>query len=145
MIRTLRSECTVSPDKKLRVLIKLDAMQEQVLRQNEGLVKLLAGLGETEVKERDVSGGRPAGSVGLAGSGFEVFVFIAEAVDCEMLKKKFSKELERDRNFIQGLQAKLANEQFLKNAPPELVAAEKVKLEESVMRTDKIENYLHDL
>jgi valyl-tRNA synthetase len=43
MIRTLRSECTVSPDKKLRVLIG-PGVYEKVLRQNEGLVKLLAGI-----------------------------------------------------------------------------------------------------
>jgi valyl-tRNA synthetase len=81
----------------------------------------------------------------MAGSGFEVFVFVAEAVDIEALRRKFAKELERDRAFIRGLQTKLANEQFLKNAPPELVVGEKIKLEESAARTEKIEFYLRDL
>jgi len=81
----------------------------------------------------------------MAGANFEVFVFIAEAVDISALKRKFGKELERDRAYIQGLRAKLANEQFVKNAPPELVAAEKIKLDEGLARTEKIESYLREL
>jgi valyl-tRNA synthetase len=149
MIRTLRSECTIGPEKKLRVNVRLAAEQERMLRQNEQLVKLLAGIGEMKIETADGTGGaegnRPSGSIGMAGSGFEVFVFIAEAVDITALKQKFNKDLERDRTFIRGLQAKLANEQFVKNAPPELVAAEKAKLEDGLARTNKIESWLRDL
>ena len=143
MVRTLRAECTITPEKRLRVLARPDGEREQALRRNEGLVKLLAGIGELEIEA--AAGARPAGSIGLAGKGFEVFVFIAEAVDTAALKQKFGKDLERDRKFMQGLRAKLANEQFVKNAPPELVSAEKAKLEECLKRTDKIESYLRDL
>ncbi|MDR1252522.1 MAG: valine--tRNA ligase [Treponema sp.] len=153
IVRTLRAECAIAPEKKLRVLARTGGDHEQTLRQNEELVKLLTGTGEMEicagVSDNMSAGGgeskRPAGSIGLVGAGFEVFVFIAEAVDTAALKQKLGKDLERDRKFIQGLRAKLANEQFIKNAPAELAAAEKVKLEESLKRTDKIESYLRDL
>jgi valyl-tRNA synthetase len=146
MIRTLRAECTITPEKKLRVLARPGGERELVLRQNEGLVKLLAGIGELAIEDADAgTGTRPAGSIGLVGGGFEVFVCIAEAVDTGALRKKFGKELDRDRAFIQGLRAKLSDERFIKNAPPELVASEKAKLEESLRRTDKIESYLRDL
>jgi valyl-tRNA synthetase len=154
LIRTLRSECTISPDKKLRVQARLGALKDgcqlnQVLKQNEELVKLLAGLGELEITEADaragMTGSRPAGSIGLAASNFEIFVFIAEAVDITALKQKFEKDLERNRSFVQKLHAKLANEQFVKNAPQELVAAEKEKLQEGLSRTAKIEMYIQGL
>ncbi|MCL2270649.1 MAG: class I tRNA ligase family protein, partial [Treponema sp.] len=150
MIRTLRSECTITQEKKLRVIIRAGGEQEQVLRHNESLVKLLAGIGEMEIEPSaaEQAGGAgkcPAGSIGIVGSCFEVFVFIAEAVDSTALKRKFAKDLERDRAYIQSLRAKLANEQFVKNAPPELVSAEKIKLEEGVARTNKIETYLRCL
>jgi valyl-tRNA synthetase len=144
MVRTLRAECTITPDKKLRVTARVASDQEGVLRQNEGLVKLLAGIGELEI-EGAGAGKRPAGSIGLVGNGFEVFVFIAEAVDTAALIKKFAKDLERDHKFIQGLRSKLANEQFVKNAPPELVAGEQAKLEEALKRAGKIESYLKEL
>jgi valyl-tRNA synthetase len=149
MVRTLRSECTISPDKRIRVLVSLGEKEEQILRANEELVKLLAGIGKLEFKSGGAAsaeaGVRPEGSIGLVGPGFEAFVFIAEAVDTAALKRKFGKDLERDRKFIQGLKEKLAKEQFLKNAPPGLVAGEKAKLEESLKRTGKLESYLRDL
>jgi len=151
MVRTLRSECQIAPDKKLRVMARLGGEQEGLLRQNEGLVRLLAGIGELEIEAAadGAAGSRPAGAIGLAGGlsgyGFEAFVFIAEAVDIAALKKKFAKDLERDRGFTQGLRAKLANEQFLKNAPPELVAGERKKLEDSLARVGKLESYLSGL
>ncbi|MDR0312738.1 MAG: hypothetical protein LBI14_04000, partial [Treponema sp.] len=75
----------------------------------------------------------------------EAFVFIAEVADMKALKQKFSKELEKDLKYVESLKARLANNNFLKNAPPELVEAEKQKLAEAVKRTGKIESYIRDM
>ncbi|MDR0322766.1 MAG: valine--tRNA ligase [Treponema sp.] len=143
MVRTLRSECGITPEKKLRVLVRAGEEQKP-FRQNEGLIKLLAGIGEITI-EAVGEAKRPEGSIGIAGTGFEVFVFVAEAVDTQALKKKFSNDLERDRKYIEGLRAKLANEQFVKNAPPQLVAEQKIKLEETLLRTENLGSYIRDL
>jgi valyl-tRNA synthetase len=115
------------------------------LRENAGLVKLLAGIGELEIGEAAAGGAKPAGSIGLAGAGFEAFVYIAEAVDPLALKQKFVKELERDKKFVAGLKSKLDNAQFIQNAPPELVEGEKAKLDEALKRTGKLEAWLKDM
>ena len=144
MARILRSECGITQDKKLRVLLRASCDLKKTFADNEGLIKLLAGIGDLTVEEtRDTE--RPSGSIGMAGAGFEVFVFIAEAVDTAALKKKFTSDLEKDRKYIETLRAKLANEQFIKNAPPELVAEQKTKLEETLLRTEKFSNYLRNL
>jgi valyl-tRNA synthetase len=39
----------------------------------------------------------------------------------------------------------LDNENFVKNAPPELVAAEKLKLQDALKRTGKLESWLQDM
>jgi len=146
MARTLRSECGITPEKKLRLLIRAGAELEMVFRENEGLIKLLAGAGELQIEASGgAAGGRPTGSIGLAGTGFEIFVFVAEAVDTATLKKKLSGDLERDRKYIESIRAKLANEQFIKNAPVELVEEQRNKLEESVRRTEKLAGYIRDL
>jgi valyl-tRNA synthetase len=147
MVRTLRAECTITPDKKLRVTVRAAGDQTEVLRKNEDLVKLLAGIGELAVEEENKTGEgiRPAGSICLVCSRFEIFVFIAEAVDTMSLMQKFKKDLEKDQKFIQSLRTKLANEQFIKNAPPGLVAGEQAKLEEALKRTGKTEMYLKEL
>jgi len=146
MIRTLRSECTVPPEKKLRVLVRTRKEEDfSFLTENAPLVKLLAGIGELEISIASDGEKKPAGSIGLAGSGFEAFVYIAEAVDMNVLQQKFTKELERDQKFIQGLKAKLSNENFIKNAPPELVEGERRKLDESMARTSKTESWLREM
>ncbi|MDR2028395.1 MAG: valine--tRNA ligase [Treponema sp.] len=144
MVRTLRSECTISPDKSIRVLVRLSPSRGPLLRDNGGLVKLLAHIGDLAIEEGS-GGSRPEGSIGLVGSGFEAFVYIAEAVDMALLKQKFMKDIEKDHTFILALEAKLVNQNFLKNAPPELVADERTKLEEALKRVSKLEAYIKDM
>jgi valyl-tRNA synthetase len=140
-IRTLRSECAIPPDRKLKVMARSPG-RESVLKENDALVRLLAGIEDLETGFR---GDKPSGSIGLAGNEFEAFVFIAEAADMKFLKDKFTKDLERDTKFTETLKAKLANENFLKNAPPELVAGEKQKLEDSLARKTKLESFIRDM
>jgi valyl-tRNA synthetase len=108
------------------------------------LVRLLAGIGDLEIEEAGKTE-RPQGSIGLVGSGFEAFVYIADVVDLVFLKQKFAKDLAKDSKFITGLQSKLSNDMFLKNAPPELVEQEKEKLEGALKRTEKLESYIRSL
>ncbi|MCL2243776.1 MAG: valine--tRNA ligase [Treponema sp.] len=145
MARTLRSECGITPDKKLRVMVRAGAETEKPFKENEGLIKLLGGIGELSVENASVAAERPAGSIGIAGNGFEVFVFVAEAVDTAALRKKFSNDLERDQKYIEGLRAKLSNEQFINNAPQQLVAEQRAKLEEAIRRTEKFTDYFNSL
>jgi valyl-tRNA synthetase len=148
MIRTVRSECTIAPDRKLHVLVRAGEKERAHLEANHELAKLLAGIGELELEELRSDSRRPKGSIGLVsgeGRSFEAFVYIAEAVDLAFLKNKFIKEIEKDRKFIQSLEQKLKNEAFIKNAPPPLVEGEKIKLEEARRRTDKIESYIRDM
>jgi valyl-tRNA synthetase len=142
MVRTLRSECGITPDKKLKTLVRAETQQENTFKENENLIKLLAGIGELIF---DSSAEKPTGSIGMAGAGFEVFVFIAEAVDTAALKKKFTHDLEKDSKYIEGLRAKLSNEQFIKNAPAHLIEEQKLKLEEAHKRTEKFKDYLKDI
>jgi valyl-tRNA synthetase len=149
-VRTLRSECTVNPDKKLRVLVRAGVEKHPgaFLPENGALIKSLAGIGELEFSEAPAGEGgfsRPAGSIALVGTGFEAFVYLAEAVDMVFLKQKFTRDLEKDEKFIAGLKAKLANGDFLKNAPRELIEAEKLKLEDTRKRADKLESYIRSI
>ena len=145
MIRTLRAECGITPDKKLRVTLRAADGLNKPFTENKSLIMLLAGIGELAIENEDAQSKRPSGSIGMAGNGFELFVFIAEAVDTAALKKKFALDLEKDSKYIESLRAKLANDQFVKNAPEQLVAEQKTKLEETIRRTEKFSSYLRDI
>lgn len=144
LVRTLRSECTISPEKKVRVLVRLGEAKGKILAENAELVKLLAGIVTLETAGSSGTE-KPQGSIAVVGAGFEAFVFIAEAADLAQLKQKFAKDIEKDRKFIASLETKLGNENFLKNAPPDLVAAEKLKLREAQQRMGKLETYIRDM
>jgi valyl-tRNA synthetase len=145
-IRTLRSECLITPDKRLRVEVRTEPgfASAAFFNKNGALVELLAGVGTLEFRSAG-TGDRPAASIGLVGRGWEAFVFIREAVDAAQLAAKFSKDLEKDTKFLAALEGKLGNENFVKNAPPELVAAEREKTEEVKRRIAKLGAYVRDL
>jgi valyl-tRNA synthetase len=166
-IRSLRSECTIPPDKKLRLLLRPAEDCRETLESYAELVKMLAGIGELTVEGAAGTNKtlKPAGSIALVGRsrnsrartqdsgtqdswdgiGFEAFVYVAAAADLGALKAKFGRNIEKDRTFISALRAKLGNENFLKNAPAELVTQERAKLEEAARRTEKLESYIRDL
>jgi valyl-tRNA synthetase len=149
LVRTLRSECTLSPEKKIPLLVRIGERRlAEFLREEAPLVKLLGGIGTLDISETPVPE-RPGGSIGLVGSsgdgGFEAFVFIAEAADPDFLKQKFRREIEKDRKFTGTLASKLGNENFIKNAPAALVEGEKVKLDDALKRIAKLESYIKDL
>jgi valyl-tRNA synthetase len=145
LVRTIRSECAVTPEKKVRVLVRLGEAKGKLLGENVELVKLLAGVGTLEIAPDEGGGIRPQGSIAAVGSSFEAFVHIAEAADLAQLKQKFARDIERDRKFINTLELKLGNENFLRNAPPELVAGEKQKLQDALKRAGKLESYIRDM
>jgi valyl-tRNA synthetase len=145
LVRTLRSECAIAPEKKVRVLIRPGEARGRLLEENAELVKLLAGIGTLETAPEGAGGGRPRGSIALVGSSFEAFVYVADAADLGQLKGKFARDIEKDRKFINTLKAKLANGQFVRNAPPELVAGEQRKLEDALKRAGKLESYIRDM
>jgi len=145
MIRTLRAECGITPDKKLRVTVRSGNELHKAFAENKSLIKLLAGINDLDIQNEIADTMRPQGSIGMAGNGFEVFVFVAEAVDTAALKKKLALDLEKDAKYTESLRAKLANEQFVKNAPEQLVAEQKTKLEETIMRTEKLASYIRDI
>ncbi|MDR0707085.1 MAG: valine--tRNA ligase [Treponema sp.] len=150
-IRTLRSECAVPSEKKVTALIKVAERSgfEKSLAEHADLIKALANVGELAIDAAlagaEAGGKRPKQAIGLAGTGFEAFVHIAGAVDLDFLKRKFSKERDKDTQFIASLQTKLSNEDFLQRAPPELIAGERRKLEETLKRVDKITSYIRDM
>jgi valyl-tRNA synthetase len=149
-IRTLRAECTIAPDKRLRCDVltggKEAAAKAAFLDENMELVKLLAGLGEmrhtTGTKNADSEN---SGAIVLAGQEYEVRIYIAETVDMKALAEKFRRNLERDKKYIAALEAKIANPAFLKNAPGELVREEQEKLREARERTGTIEAYMRNM
>jgi valyl-tRNA synthetase len=143
-VRTIRSEFTVAPDKKIDVAVVTDKGSDtrENFQSHQGLVAHLAGIRTLDLREA-----RPTepGAIAAAGKGFEVFVLLREAIDVPREMARLAKEKERAEGDIQRTRAKLANASFVDKAPKEIVDREKEKLTESARLIEKIDGYVRAL
>ncbi|MBN1520197.1 MAG: valine--tRNA ligase [Spirochaetales bacterium] len=141
LVRALRSEFGIAPERKLKVAVRPDAGPDaEFLGRNADLVALLCN-----AESVSFVNDKPAGALALAGRGFDCYVFAREAVDTAQLAARFRKEADKERQFAQKVAAKLANPGFTDSAPAEVVGKERDKLQAAQARAGRLENYLKDL
>jgi valyl-tRNA synthetase len=146
-IRTIRSELTVPPDRKVDVIVTTEpasagAGAREIFEGHRQLVAHLAGAASLTFADA-----RPAarGIVAAAGRGFEVFVSVGAAVDAAKEIARLSKDREKAHAEIERTRSKLANAAFVERAPREVVDREKEKLAELARLIEKIDGYVHAL
>jgi valyl-tRNA synthetase len=123
-VRTLRSEFTIPPEKKIRVTVKTDPgfASSSFFASQRSVVESLAGIGELSFTETKPDA---AGGVALPGNGFEVYVFVRDVIDIPKQVEKLGKEAANLEKLIAQTRGKLSNEQFLSHAPEDVVRKEK--------------------
>ena len=144
LIRALRAECGIDPQLKLRIALYIEpSTSAAAAHENVDLIKLLAGI--AEITFIDTPSGKPANAIGTVGTGFEAFIITGAEVDRSQLTARFTKELEKEKQNLSRLTAKLANTNFTAHAPAEVIAAEQEKLHEAERRIEKFTLYLEEL
>ncbi len=144
LVRTLRSEFTVPPEKRINVHVRTEAGFPGgtfFLRHIE-LIRSLVSANDVTISDAPPARG---GAIPAVGNGFEAFVFIREAIDVPKETEKLRKEIEKTRRLLESTERKLSNEQFLGNAPEQVVAKEREKLAEFSRKVTKMEQHLRDL
>jgi len=143
-VRTVRSEFTIPPEKKIRVTVKTDPgfSAAGFFASQRAVIESLAGIGELSFTEVKSEG---SGSIAIPGNGFEAFLFVRDVIDVPKQLEKLKKESVNLEKLIAQTKGKLSNEQFLSHAPEEIVAKEKGKLAEFSERKGKIATYIAEL
>ncbi len=143
-VRTLRSEFTVPPEKKVRVLVKVDPgfSAADFFRDHSALAKNLMSASELLIGD-DIN--IDDGAIPVAGSGYESFVYIRDAIDAEAESAKMEKEIGKLMKLIKSTEGKLSNDKFISNAPEEVIAKEREKLSEFQERSTKLSRYIEEL
>jgi valyl-tRNA synthetase len=143
-IRTLRSEFTIPPAKKISAVIRVDAdcPAAGFLKKHIDIIREL-----TQSSELRVTAEQPEkrGSIPVAGNGFESYVYIQDAVDVPKEIEKLKKEQGKLEQQLRKTGNKLANPQFLEKAPEAVIAKEKEIERELSGKLEKIGTYLRDL
>ena len=139
-VRALRAECGLSPDAKLNIALQITPdSPAEVCREKADLIQLLAG-----VAAIDFADTKPRRAIGAVGAGFEVFLLVEGSINLEQLLARFKKELANEQAFADKVSAKLSGK-FAQNAPAQVVAAEREKLENTLRRIEKLTSYIESL
>ncbi|MDR1932533.1 MAG: valine--tRNA ligase [Spirochaetales bacterium] len=143
-VRTLRSEFTIPPDKRIRVAVKADSgfFACGFLGRHVELLRLLMGASDVRVS---AAAPQEGGSIALVGTGFEAFVFIRDVIDVPREIERLKKEIRKAEEYSAQTAKKLSSEGFLSKARPEVIAGQRAKKEETDRRIAKMTEYLADL
>jgi valyl-tRNA synthetase len=141
-VRTVRSEFTITPDKKIKVTVKAGTEVRELFNSQLHLISALIGA-ESLTIVGDLAS--HAGSVPVVGKGFEAFLYIKDVVDLPQEIAKLRKEQAKIQQEQERTGKKLANQEFVGKAPEEVVRNERNKLADFKQRLSRIDFYLNEL
>jgi valyl-tRNA synthetase len=131
-VRQIRGEMDIAPSRKLGVLLQgAGPLDLEYLGRNHAYLTRLAGIAEARALAPGESA--PISAVALLGN-LEILVPMAGLIDPKAELERLAKHQRRATADLAKLQTKLANGDFAKNAPPEVVAKDQQRLSE--LRTE---------
>ena len=136
VIRNIRGEMDLSPNKALNVLLRNVGTEDQArLDANKAFLMSLAKLDAIDVLAKDEKG--PASATGLVGE-MEVLIPMAGLIDKDAELARLSKALEKAEQELKRVAGKLSNEKFVSNAPAAVIEKERAKQAEFEQTVEKL-------
>jgi valyl-tRNA synthetase len=128
-IRNIRGEMNIPPSVQVPILLrKGESIEQQRMTRHQGFLKALAKVNSVEWLPKGIE--PPLSATQLVGQ-FEVHIPMAGLIDKEVELVRLAKEIQRLQGEVQRAENKLANPDFADRAPPEVVAKEFRKMEET--------------
>ncbi|MBN2790015.1 MAG: valine--tRNA ligase [Candidatus Delongbacteria bacterium] len=138
-VRNVRAENNIAPSKELNIVLKSD---DTSLSHFSAIIKFLGKIGEI-IFDANVEAPKLASSFVV--SGTEIFIPLEDIIDIDAEKEKIEKEIKRLDGINFGINKKLANDQFVSNAPEQVISKEKDKLANNLDAIEKLKNSLENL
>ncbi len=125
VIRNIRGEMDLSPNKALNVILRNVSEQDAArLEANKAFLMSLAKLDSIEALKADEKA--PASATGLVGE-MEVLIPMAGLIDKDAELARLNKAIEKAQGELKRVAGKLSNEKFVSNAPEAVITKEKAK------------------
>ncbi|MEZ5360054.1 MAG: valine--tRNA ligase [Candidatus Zixiibacteriota bacterium] len=142
-IRNIRSEMNVPPGKRADVMIRVDDQAlGTTLTDYFDYYKNLARIEEITIGE-DVK--KPNMSASAILQGAEIFIPLEGLIDIDFERQRLNKELTNLKNQLEKLSRKLANPDYLANAPADVVDKDRSKKTDFENRVEKLNQNLEQL
>jgi valyl-tRNA synthetase len=139
-IREIRNKYTVPPNKKLTATANAPAKKAKILAENSNLICDRAGLEKFSASPKAT---KPANAATTVVE--QIQVFVEGLIDAEAERKRLEKQREEILAGVKANEAKLANENFVKRAKPEVVEQTKQRLAELRKQLEAVEKNLAEL
>jgi valyl-tRNA synthetase len=135
-VRAIRNEKGISPKESLELHIRI--ADNPASRSLEPLIKKLCNLSAVHYTNNKVEN-----AASFIVSNVEYYIPLT--INPEEEKLRISKDLDYQKGFLQSVQKKLANEKFVANAKPEILANEKKKEADALAKIEALQNQLASL
>ena len=139
-IRSIRAEYGVKPNKKIKVIIYAGNKEELVESEIETIKKMRTGISKLEIKK---SGEKIDQAVYTSAGSVEIYLL--DLIDKGKEGKRLQKEIDELEKYIQQIRIKLGNDNFVANAPREIVEKEREKYQGSSAKLEKLKKKLVSL
>jgi valyl-tRNA synthetase len=133
MVRNVRAQKQLSPKEKLEVIERSAAERSYF---DNTIIKL------ANLSAFSYSNDKVDGAFSFVIKTTEFYIPLAKNLNAEEEKERLKKELEYNKGFLKSVQVKLANEKFVANAKPEVIAVERKKESDALSKIKTIEEQL---
>lgn len=144
-IRNIKSQYNVPPGKEIAAILNVDESEADLsnaLLANSDYFGKLAKVTNLSV-ESGVA--RPTASASAVVGKSQIFVPLADMIDLEVERDRLRKEIEQKEKYRSGLERKLQNEQFVSQAPADVVEKEKQKASDAADELTRLRTSLEEL
>jgi valyl-tRNA synthetase len=142
-VRSVRAELNVHPGKRSDLHIKVDDKAFGDLLEKH--IDYFRSLARVEKLYVDTDLKKPPVSASTVISGAEIFVPLEGLIDIEVEKARLQKDLDNLKGLLVKVSKKLANADFLANAPKDVIEKEKLKKEDFQERIEKLNKNLEQI
>jgi valyl-tRNA synthetase len=121
-IRNIRGENRIKPSDELRVRISpKEERSQKILQQNKSYISKLAKLGACDIQAEGELSKCALTPIMVHGFSVDVIVYLEGLVDLAEERKRIEKSIEKFQKEMSGLHMRLSNDNFVKNAPQDVV------------------------
>jgi valyl-tRNA synthetase len=137
-LRTIRSEMGIPPTQSIQVIVRPTKQETaKLIKDHELILKYLNSRVDGLTYGLEIP--KPQAAASAVVPGAELFVPLEGLIDFAKEKGRLEKELETIKSDVDRLNKKLANGEFLTNAPAEEIQKTKDRLSESLERSKHLE------
>ncbi len=137
-IRNIRGEMNIPPSKSIDAHIKSSKVKKHQIDYIKKLAKV-----ENIIDGEDVE--KPNASASAVFKNSEIYIPLKGLIDLDVERQRIEKEINRLEGSLKGIENKLSNEKFVKNAPADVVEKEKTKQRDWTGNLNKLKELLSNL